>query len=70
MGESKAMMKPIPSDQTLNIGLSVNNRAAVFLEDYPLGEMVDTAQSSAQAKTQKSRETVGPRDARIKESVR
>jgi len=31
------------AEQTLNIGLYVNNRAAVFLEDYPLSKMVDTA---------------------------
>jgi alkanesulfonate monooxygenase SsuD/methylene tetrahydromethanopterin reductase-like flavin-dependent oxidoreductase (luciferase family) len=27
----------------LNIEIYVNNRAAVFLEDYPLSKMVDTA---------------------------
>jgi alkanesulfonate monooxygenase SsuD/methylene tetrahydromethanopterin reductase-like flavin-dependent oxidoreductase (luciferase family) len=31
------------AEQTLDIGLYVNNRAAVFLEDYPLNKMVDTA---------------------------
>lgn len=33
----------MPVDQTLGIGLYVNNRAAVFLEDYPLSKMVDIA---------------------------
>ncbi len=33
----------MPAGQTLDIGLYVNNRAAVFLEDYPLSKMVDTA---------------------------